>query len=170
MAIAAGIFALATTQLPADYAPYAIFISLPFIVIGCYAGWQQLRAPSAESVAATLERLRALSWDAFSDALAEAFRRDGYAVNRLSIAGGDLELTKSGRVALVGCKRWKVARAGIEPLRELDALGQAREAHECLYVTAGEITENARAFAAEKRIRLVHDAELARLLPLPKNR
>jgi restriction system protein len=102
--------------------------------------------------------------------LAEAFRRDGYAVNRLSIAGADLELTKSGRVSLVGCKRWKVARAGIEPLRELDALGRAREAHECVYVSAGEFTENARAFALEKRIRLVHDAELARLLPQPKNR
>ncbi len=150
--------------MPAAYAPYAIFIALPFIVIGCYAGWQQLRAPSSASVATTLERLRALSWHAFSDALAEAFRRDGYAVSRLSIAGADLELTKSGRVSLVGCKRWKVARAGIEPLRELDASRHAREAHECIYVAAGEITDNARAFAAEKNIRLLHDADLANFL------
>ena len=85
IAIATGIFALATTQLPRDYAPYAIFISLPFIVIGSVAGWQQLRAPSAAGIAATLERLRALSWEEFSQALAEAFRRDGYAVQRLSI-------------------------------------------------------------------------------------
>jgi restriction system protein len=165
IAIAAGIFALATTQLPPAYAPYAIFIALPFIVIGGYAGWQQLRAPSAASIAATLERLRGLSWDAFSDALAEAFRRDGYAVNRLGIAGADLELTKSGRVSLVGCKRWKVARAGVEPLRELDAARQAREAQQCIYVSAGEFTDNARAFAAEKNIRLVQGAELATLLP-----
>jgi len=170
IAIATGIFALATTQLPRDYAPYAIFISLPFIVIGSVAGWQQLRAPSAASIAATLERLRGLSWDAFSDALAEAFRRDGYAVSRLGIAGADLELTKSGRVSLVGCKRWKVARAGIEPLRELDAVRQAREAQESIYISAGDFTDNARAFAVEKRIRLVHDAELARLLPQPKKR
>ncbi len=149
--------------------PYAIFVALPFLVIGCVAGWQQLRAPSAERVAATLESLRALSWTEFSAVLEEAYRRDGYSVSRLNIAGADLELTKAGRVSLVGGKRWKVARAGVEPLRELDAARQAREAHECIYVAAGDITDNARAFAAEKKIRLVHDAELASLLPRPRS-
>ena len=154
--------------LPEAYALYAIFASLPFIVIGCVALWRQLRSPSAERIAATLESLRALSWDEFSAALEGAFRRDGYVVIRLDgTAGVDLELTKAGRVSLVGCKRWKVARTGIEPLRELDAARQARDAHECIYVAAGEITDNARAFAAEKSIRLVHDAELAKLLPQP---
>ena len=151
--------------LPDAYAPYAIFTSLPFIVIGCVALWQQLRTPSAERVAATLESLRALSWVEFSAALEDAFRGDGYSVSRLNIAGADLELTKSGRVALVGCKRWKVARAGIEPLRELEAARQTRDAHECIYVAAGEFTDSARAFATEKRIRLLNDAELAKLLP-----
>ena len=145
--------------------PYAIFIALPFIVIGCVAGWQQLRAPSAQRVAATLESLRLLSWDEFSTALEEAFRRDGYSVNRLRVAGADLELTKAGRVSLVGGKRWKVARAGVEPLRELDAARQTREAHDCIYVAAGDITENARAFATQKNIRLLHDADLAKFLP-----
>jgi restriction system protein len=149
--------------LPEAYALYAIFSSLPFIVIGGYAGWQQLRAPGAARIAATLEALRSMSWDEFSAALEDAFRRDGYSVSRLNVAGADLELTKSARVTVVGCKRWKVARAGIESLRELDAAKQAREAHECIYVAAGEITENARVFATEKSIRLIHDAELAQL-------
>ena len=143
---------------------YSVFVALPFLVIGCVAAWRQLRAPSAERVAATLESLRALSWNEFSAALEEAFRRDGYSVSRLNIDGADLELTKSGRVSLVGGKRWKVARAGVEPLRELDAARQAREAHDCIYVAAGEITANASAFAAEKNIRLLRDAELAKLL------
>lgn len=164
MAIAAGIFALASTQLPTAYAPYAIFISLPFIVIGAYAGWQQLRAPGAKRVAATLESLRALTWDQFSAALEDAYRRDGYSVTRLNIAGADLELTKSARVILVCGKRWKVARAGIESLKELEFAMRAREAHECIYVAAGEITDNASAFAAEKNILLLHGAELARRL------
>lgn len=149
---------------------YSVFVALPFLVIGCVAAWQQLRAPSAERIAATLESLRAQSWDEFSAALEDAFRRDGYSVSRPNIAGADLELTRSARVTVVGCKRWKVARAGIEPLRELDAAKQAREAHACIYVAAGEITDNARAFAAEKGMRLLHDAELANLLPQPKNR
>ena len=148
--------------------PYAVFVALPFIVIGCVAGWQQLRAPSAGRIAATLQALRLLSWDEFSAALEEAFRRDGYSVNRLRIAGADLELTKAGRVSLVGGKRWKVARAGVEPLRELDAARHAREAHDCIYVAAGEITENARAFATQKNIRLLHGADLAKFLPQAK--
>jgi len=165
IAVAAGLFAVARMLLPEAYALYAIFVALPFFVIGCYAGWQQLRAPGAERIAATLESLRGLSWDAFSAALEDAYRRDGYSVTRLNTPGADLELTKSGRVTLVGCKRWKVARAGIEPLRELDAARQAREAHECIYVAAGDITDNATAFAAEKNIRLLHGADLAKLLP-----
>ena len=158
-------FALVKFDMPE---PYAVFVALPFIVIGCVAGWRQLRAPSAERIAATLESLRLLSWDEFSAALEAAFQRDGYDVKRPAVAGADLELSKAGRVTLVAGKRWKVARAGVEPLRELDAARQAREAHECIYVAAGEVTDNARAFAAEKRIRLLHDAELASMLPQPK--
>lgn len=165
IAVAVGVFAVARMLLPEAYALYAFFVALPFFVIGCYAGWQQLRAPSAERIAATLESLRALSWDEFSAALEDTYRRDGYGVTRLNIPGADLELTKSGRVTLVGCKRWKVARTGIEPLRDLDAARRAREAQDCIYVAAGEITDNATAFAAEKNIRLLHGAELAKLLP-----
>jgi restriction system protein len=164
IAVAAAIFSLARMLLPEAYALYGIFASLPFIVIGGYAGWQQLRAPSAARIDATLESMRALSWDAFSAALEDAYRRDGYGVTRLNINGADLELSKSGRVSLVGCKRWKVARTGIEPLRDLEAARQAREAQECIYVAAGEITDNASAFASEKNIQLLHGAGLAKLL------
>jgi len=148
---------------------YSVFIGLPFLIIGSVAAWRQLRAPSAERVAATLESLRALSWEEFCAALEEAFRRDGYAVNRLNAPGADLELTKGPRVSIVSCKRWKVARAGVEPLRELEAARTARDAHECVFVAAGEVTDNARAYAAERRIRLLHDAELASMLTRPRS-
>lgn len=161
-AIAAGLFAAASFWLPGLY---AFFIALPFMVIACYVGWRQLREPSAARVTDTLEAIRAMSWNDFSGAIEDAFRRDGYSVSRLGGAQADFELTKAGRVSLVGCKRWKVARTGIEPLRELHAARLARDAHECIHVAAGEITDNARAFAAEKNIRLVHGAELAKLLP-----
>jgi restriction system protein len=147
---------------------YALFVALPFLVIGSVAAWKQLRAPSAERVAATLESLRALSWQEISAALEEAFRRDGYAVSRLKQPGADLELTRGARVSVVSCKRWKVARTGVEPLRELEATRDAREAHEGIYVAGGDITENARAYAAENKIRLLEGAELAELLPQPE--
>jgi restriction system protein len=151
--------------LPEAYALYGIFAALPFLVIGAYAGWRQLRAPSAKRIAGTLEALRSMPWDDFSGAIEDAFRRDGYSVSRLNVAGADLELTKSARVTVVGCKRWKVARAGIEPLKELDAVKQTREAHECIYVAAGGITDNAIAFAATNNIRLLQGADLAKLFP-----
>ena len=165
--LAAGLFFLGRMIFPADYQLYAIFLSLPFIVIAVVTLWKQVRAPSEAGVAAKLDALRALQWQEFAAAAEEAFTRDGFTVKRLSRPGADLEITKAGRVAVVGCKRWKVARAGVEPLRELDAAREAHEAHEAIFLAAGEVTATARAFAAEKKIRLIEYAELVRLLPRP---
>ena len=143
---------------------YAVFAALPFAVIAAYAGWQQLRKPSAGRIAGTLERLRALSWEDFAGAIEEAYRREGYTVKRLGAAQADFELVQGSRTTLVACKRWKATRTGIEPLRELHAARRAREAHECFYVAAGEVTDTARAFATKENIRLVQGAELATLL------
>jgi len=163
--IAAALFAAAQAILPTEYAVYAFFVSLPFSVIAAYVLWKQLRAPSEAKVAGKLEALRALPAQAFSAALEEAFRRDGYTVKRIARNGADLELAKAGRVTLVGCRRWKVARTGIEPLRELDAARLAHEAHEAIYFAAGEVTDTARAFATDRKIRLVDAAGLAQLVP-----
>jgi restriction system protein len=164
-AIAAGVVALSKAILPSIPVAYAVFAALPFIVIGVMAGWRQLRAPSAKRVANTLEAVRAMSWGDFSLAMEDAFRKDGYSVNRLNSAAADFEMTKAGRTSLVACKRWKVARTGVDPLRDLAAAKDAREANECIYVATGEVTDGARKFALEKKIRLVHGAELAKLLP-----
>ena len=164
IAIAAGIVAVARLVLPELYA-FAFFAALPFIVIGCVAGWRQLRAPSAARVAGTLEAVRAMSWGDFSSALTDAFRDDGYAVSPPTGAAADFELAKAGRISLVACKRWKAARTGVDPLRDLYEATRTREAHECIYVATGEITDGARAFALERNIRVIHGAELAKLLP-----
>jgi restriction system protein len=163
-AIAAAITALARVILPAIPVAYAVFAGLPFLVIGVVAGWKQLRAPSAKRIASTLEAVRGMSWGDFSLAMEDAFRRDGYTVKRLDGAA-DFEMTKAGRTSLVACKRWKVARTGVDPLRDLHAAKDAHEANECIYVATGEVTEGARKFALEKKIRLMHGAELAKLLP-----
>jgi restriction system protein len=145
---------------------YAIATGLPFLVIGAIAGWRQLRAPSAKRIAGTVEAVRAMSWSEFARTLEGAFERDGYKVARLDGAAADFELTKGWRVSLVSAKRWKAARTGVEPLEELEATRRKREAHECIYVLAGEITDNARAFATQKNIRLAQGAELVRLVRL----
>jgi restriction system protein len=140
---------------------YAVAAALPFIVIACYVGWRELREPSGRRVAKTLAALRAMNADEFAGAMEAAFRGDGYTVKRLA-GQADFELERASRSALVACKRWKATRTGVEPLRELDAARKAREAHECIYVAAGEITQQARAFAAEKNIRLMGAVELAK--------
>jgi restriction system protein len=155
--VAAGIFAVVRFFLPAAF---ALFASLPFIVIALYVAWQALRAPSSARIAATLERVRAMSWDEFSAAIEQAFRRDGYTVSRVA-AGADFELVQGSRSTLVACKRWKAHTTGIEPLRELEEARRAREAAACIFVATGEVTAQARAFAAGRNIRLLEGAELA---------
>jgi restriction system protein len=135
-------------------------------VIAAVAAWRAFRAPSASEVQKTLDALRAKPWEEFADALEAAFRREGYTVKRLDGKDADFELTRGWRVALVGCKRWKVARTGIDPLRELYAARRRREAHECIYIAAGEVTENAAAFCTQHGIRLVRGPELARMIRL----
>jgi restriction system protein len=142
---------------------YALFGGLPFAVIACVAGWRQFKRPGAKRVAATLERARALSGDAFRAELEEGFRRQGYSAKR-GEGAADLVITQRGIVTVVGCRRWKAARTGIEPLREFDAATSEHGAHKRLYVAVGEVTDPARAFAAKKGIALVQEEELVRLL------
>lgn len=162
--VAASIAVLAWVALPA---PFRIPVALggaPFLVIGLIAAWQQLRAPRAAQVAQTLQILSGLSWADFSSALEAAFRREGHTVQRLPGTRADMELVKAGRVSLVSCKRWKAARMGVEPLRELHAAVQSRDAHEGICVVMGEVTDNARQFAAAEGLRLLQGTELAVLL------
>lgn len=166
-AITAGFVVIAKSLLPAQYATYGAFGATPFFVIGCIAAWRQLRAPSPTRVAETLDAIRAMPWADFSAAIEAAYRRDGYTVERYPGPAADFELARNGRIALLGCKRWKVARTGVEPLRELCAARDTRDAHECIYVAAGEITDNARTFANAHGVRILSGAELARLLPTP---
>jgi restriction system protein len=142
----------------------ALSVALPFVAIGGYAGWRQLHTPSAAKVADTLSALRAMSWEDFSTLMEEAFRKDGYTVNKLAGDKAEYELSRIQRVAVVCCKRWKVARTGVAPIRDLFEAGQARNAHDCIYVVAGEFTDNAREFAAGRSIRLLNGAELVKLV------
>lgn len=143
---------------------YAVAAAMPFIVIAAYVAWKQLREPSGKRIAGTLERLRAMSADEFAGAIEEVYKREGYEVQRLGSGQADFELARAGRRTLVACKRWKATRTGVEPLRELEAARKAREANECVYVAAGEVTEQAKTFAAERNIRLMGGVELAKRL------
>ena len=161
--VAAGAVGATQIFLPMEF---AIFAGLPFAVIAVYVAWQQLRAPSARSIDKKLEGLRAMSWEEFAQAIEKGYSRDGYAVKRLGGKAADFELVKDARSTLLACKRWKATRIGIEPLRELEEARRARDAAASIYVATGEVTAQARAFAAERGIRVLEGAELARSVEL----
>jgi restriction system protein len=162
--VAVGIVGIAHAFLPADYRLAGSFGALPFAGIALWNVARRLRAPSGARVDRTLDAVRAMPWSEFGATLEAAWQRDGYAVTRTGGAT-DFELAKDGRVVVVAAKRWKVARTGVEPLRDLARAKAAREAHEAVWVTAGELTDQARAFAAGERMRVLAGADLARLLP-----
>ena len=162
--IAAAIGLLVRLSFSGDYLIYGMTATLPFLGVGVIALVRQLRVPSAGRVVATLEAAQALSWRVFAAAVEAAFVRDGFGVTRLDLPVADFELTKAGRVTLVGCKRWKAASHGIGPLQDLVALRKSRGAAEVIYLCGGELTDNARRYAADFGVRLVHGADLAQLL------
>jgi restriction system protein len=160
-AVAVGLFLLVRLFIPETY---AIVVPIPFVVIGCVAAWRQLRAPGTGRIAERLEAARAMSWQDFGAALEAAYRRAGYAVARRDSGAADLVLERDGQRTLVSAKRWKVARAGVEPLRALMAAEGGDATATRVFIAAGEVSAQARAFAAEKGIRIVEGGELATLL------
>lgn len=157
-AVAAGLFLLARMFLPVEY---AAIVPLPFVVVGCLAAWKQLRAPSPARVADTLGKVRDMAWTDFAAALDRTWRSEGYAVERVEGGAADFALSRGGRTTLVAAKRWKAARTGVEPLRDLHDLRRRREAYDCEYVCAGELTEQARKFAIDHNVRVLEGAALA---------
>lgn len=167
--IAVVLMLAAGALLPRNLMVYSVSTGLPFLVVGVIAAFRQWRIPSAAQVTQRMEMVRAMSWRDFSGAVEQAFLKDGYEVERQAGSGADFAVRKAGHTVLVSCKRWKAASHGVEPLRELHAAVVARDAGAGIYITAGELTDNARHFAKENNISVMQGADLAKLLStLPK--
>jgi len=155
-----GVFGLARLVLPEGL---ALFAALPFGVIACVVAWKEMRHPRGARLDKALAALREMAWEEFADALQAAYRKAGFAVKRIEGAA-DFELEKSGQVTLLCARRWKAAVTGVEPLRELTAARERRGAGECQFAAAGGMTDKARAFCAEHKVKIVEGEELVRLL------
>ncbi|WP_373981905.1 restriction endonuclease [Achromobacter sp. JD417] len=150
--------------LPLEYAAMGVFAAVPFAVISLMAAYKQLRAPSGARVQAVTEAVAAMSWADFSRTVEAGFRRDGCEVERLQAPGADFALTKDGHVAIVSAKRWKAARNGVEPLRELQAVREKRGAREAIYIALGDVSDNALQYAKAQGVSLMTAPELSKLL------
>jgi restriction system protein len=162
-AIAAAFALMAWALLPDEFRVAGALGCFPFVVIAGMAAWRQRHAPSAARIAATAQAVGAMAWPAFSALLEQAFRRDGYHVERRSGAA-DFTLERKGRRMLVSARRWKSARAGLEPLRELQSAREADDVSDALFIALGDLSEQAAAFAAAQRIAVWQGVELAQAL------
>ncbi|MFZ4758828.1 MAG: restriction endonuclease [Burkholderiaceae bacterium] len=163
--VAAAFIAFAAFGLPRTWFIFGATLALPFLVIAGIAGWRQLQLPSAARVAAIEEAVRGMGGPAFTSALEDAWRRDGWTVTRIDDPAAEFAIEQGWRRGVVSCRRWKAARVGVEPLRELHAARERLEKHDAIFVAVGEVSEQAAKFAADHKVRIVAGAELARLLP-----
>lgn len=116
----------------------------------------------------SIESIRSLSWQEFELLVAEAFRRKGFKVTENGGGGADggidLILQKDGKKSIVQCKRWKTFSIGVPLIRELYGVMTAEEANDCVFVSSGNYTTEARLFAEEKPIWLIDGSELLKLV------
>ena len=112
--------------------------------------------------------IRRLSWRSLEDLVGEAYRRNGYAVMGNSDPGPDggvdIVARKDGETVLVQCKQWKARRIGVGTVREMFGLLNAEKANEVHIVSSGYFTDDARAFARHKPIRLIDGPMLVQLV------
>lgn len=110
------------------------------------------RDPSADA-------LEKMSWREFEGLVAESFRREGYRVVERGgngpDGGVDLELHMGSDKYLVQCKQWKVSKVGVATVRELYGVMTAERAIGGFVVTSGALTDEAKAFAEGRSIRLL---------------
>lgn len=164
LALAAVLSLLARLLLPERFAVAGMLGSFPFVVIAAMAASRQWRAPSASQTAQTLARLNAMKAADFAETLAATWRAQGYQVQPFKGNAADLTLTKGVEHTLVAFRRWKAAKVGIEPLRELQAAQRQAEASGSICVAGGTLSDNAQDFAKQHNMRIVGASELAALV------
>jgi restriction system protein len=164
LAIAAGIALVARVALPTEIAGIGMMGGFPFFVISVIAAWRQRNVPNASAVERATASVATMGWREFGTALDTAWRAGGWQVTRQETPGSDFLLQKGPVSMLVSARRWKAAKLGVEPLRELHAAMGRAEVSKGLWIGLGEVSPNARTFAKQNGIALMTPAELAALL------
>jgi restriction system protein len=166
----------------AAFAQYVV----PFLFLvgaGVAAFLRHQRGALHEHVALRPDRadLDDMSWQQFEALVGEAFRRRGYAVTETGGGGADggvdLVLRKDAESFLVQCKQWKAYKVGVTTVRELYGVMAAKGATGGFVVTSGVFTNDARAFAEGRNIKLLDGVALHALIrgvnapePVPTDR
>lgn len=152
----------------------AIYVAAFLWVIAVFSAWFGIKRRDLVDQQTSLESLRSISWKDFEFMMAEAFRREGYAVDyslgRGADGGVDLVLRKKGRTSLVQCKQWRKLSVPVQIIREQFGILSAEHADESIVVTSGSFTSEAIAFAQGKPIRLIDGPKLLALVKAVQDR
>lgn len=105
------------------------------------------------------DSLEGMSWQEFELLVGEAFRLQGFQVTDIGGGGADggvdLVLRKGSEKFLIQCKQWRAFTVGVTVVRELYGVMAAKGAAGGFVVTSGRFTEEARAFASGRNVKLV---------------
>lgn len=116
----------------------------------------------------SLESIRSMPWQAFELLVGEAFKRKGFDVKENGGGGADggidLILTRNGKKSIVQCKKWKTFSIGVPLIRELYGVMVSENANDCIFVSSGNFTAEARLFAENKPIWLIDGSELLKMV------
>jgi len=125
----------------------------------------------------SLDVLASLEWKRFETICAEYLRLIGFdpRETRIGADGGvDIWVYKEGLtkpVGVVQCKAWTTYKVGIKPVRELFGVMAAEGVRNGKFMTSGEFTSEAVAFAEGKRLQLISGEKLlASIKRLPQEK
>lgn len=141
---------------------------IPFCLTAMISAFEQFKRRRLLDIQTGIDSIRAMSWQAFEVMVGEIYRRQKYRVEEHGGAGPDggidLLLFKGGRKIIVQCKRWRNTQVGVPLVRELYGIMAAEKADGCIFVSSGDYTPDALAFADGKPIELVDGTKLVALV------
>lgn len=143
-------------------------IPIIFIIGACVSSFKSKQRVKLLDKQTGIDSIRDMSWQDFELLVGEAFRRKGFEVRENGGGGADggidLVLTKNGKKSIVQCKRWKTFSIGVPLIRELYGVMTSERANDCIFVSSGNYTAEARLFAENKPIWLIDGTELLEMV------
>jgi restriction system protein len=139
--------------------------------------WQRSSKTTPEDELTTLlneamSAVRKMKWHNFELLMAEGFRLQGFSVTGFaapgSAEGSDMTLEKGQKKFCVQCRDWQVEKVGVVPIEKLAKAMAERNADGGYVITTGEISEEAAALAAARKIQFVRGPSLLAMMEKAK--